>query len=107
MDKSQVVLVENNYGKLTIENDVPDYLSGIFIHWEIYEWTPSAVKFYKKVWNETIAKKLLTKFNNIYAIPPSPKEEKLISMFDMKDTGLLVRGNKLYVYIPKTHQNCV
>lgn len=91
-------LIETEDGCLWIENEVNHLLSGIFIHWDIYTWSPSKVKYYKQLWNECIVGKLMNKFGKVYAIPPSEHEEKLIKMFGMKYTGLTFQGNKLYTY---------
>lgn len=98
-------LIETEDGCLWIENEVSNFLSGVFIHWDIYRWTPAKVRYYKTLWNECITHRLEEKFGNIYALPPTEKEEKLIKMFGFEDTGLRMRGNKLLKYTSKTHQN--
>ena len=73
-------------------------LDGVFIHWDIYKWCPSRVRSYKKMWLE-ITDYLKDKgIKGIYALPPSPFEEKLIKMFNFKDTGLTYHGFKIMRY---------
>jgi hypothetical protein len=91
-------LIETEDGCLSVENDVPHMLDGVFIHWDIYKWCPSRVRAYKKMWLE-ITDYLKDKgIKGIYALPPSPFEEKLIKMFNFKDTGLTYHGFKIMRY---------
>jgi len=98
-------LIETEDGCLWIENEVEHFIEGVFIHWEIYAWSVSKVKYYRELWHNIICPRLLLSYRDIYAIPPSSKEEKLIKMFGFNDTGLRFRGNKLLMYASKTHQN--
>jgi len=82
-----------------IENEVPDLIDGVFVHWDIFEWSPSKAKEYKASWAE-IAPYLLDKgIKGLYALPPTEFEEKLIRMFGFEDTGLRFRGYKLMRYV--------
>lgn len=96
-------LLETEDGCLWIENYISHLLDGVFIHWDVYKWTPSKVKYYKDLWNNFIVLRLKSKWKNIYALPPSPREEKLIKMFGFIDTGLTMRGNKLLIYMPRNN----
>lgn len=94
-------IIETEDGALFIENGIKEMIDGVFIHWEIYRWTPSKVKYYKDLWNNYIVHKLLIKYASIYAIPPTEKEEKLIKMFGFDDTGIRLQGNMLLKYTEK------
>lgn len=96
-------LIKTEDGTLYIENHISEMLSGVFIHWDINKWSVSKVKYYRDLWHNYITHRLIAKFGNIYAIPPTSKEEKLIKMFGFEDTGLRMRGNKLLKYVSKTH----
>jgi len=87
-------LLETEDGCLTIENNA-DFVDGVFIHWEIYNWSPSKVKMYKEYWVEIVAALHRRNVKGLYAIPPTEFEEKLIKMFGFKYTGLTYRGYKL------------
>ncbi len=92
---AKTILLKTEDGCLYIENEIPEVLSGVFIHWEISNWTPSKVRKYKRMWIY-IVKKLRDKgIQNIYAIAPSEYEEKLIKLFSFRDTGLTFNGYKL------------
>lgn len=100
-------LIETEDGCLWIENEAKHFIDGIFIHWDVYIWKVSKVRYYKELWHTIISPRLLSSYGKIYAIPPGPKEEKLIKMFGFKDTGLRFQGNKLLMYSPKTHENAL
>jgi hypothetical protein len=89
------VLLKTEDGCLYIENGIADYLEGIFIHWDIYNWTPSNVRKYKRMWLDIVVNLHNKGLKDIYALPPSEFEEKLIKMFGFKDTGLLFNGFKI------------
>lgn len=87
-------LLKTEDGCLSVENNA-DFVDGVFIHWEIYEWSPSKVRKYKKMWVEIVAALHRRNVKGLYAIPPTCFEERLIKMFGFKDTGLTYRGHKL------------
>jgi len=93
-----IEIIKTEDGAIYIENEIQHMLSGVFIHWEVYKWSPSKVKYYKDLWHNYIVPRLKAKWGNIYAVPPTGKEEKLIRMFGFEDTGLMFRGNKLLKY---------
>lgn len=95
---TQHKLLQRNDCCLYIENEVPDMIDGLFIHWEIYDWSPSKVKEYKNTWPQIAAELYRQGVRGLYALPPSEFEEKLIKMFGFKDTGLRFRGYKLMRY---------
>lgn len=88
-------LLETEDGCLWIENAISDRLSGVFIHWDIYSWKVSKVKKYKRIWKDIVSILRERGIKNIYAIPPSEFEEKLIKMFGFEYTGLTFHGYKL------------
>lgn len=95
----KMLLVDRDDCRVYIENDVPQMIDGVFLHWDILEWSPSKYKEYKQTW-EQIADYLLEKgIKALYALPPSEFEEKLVKMFGFKDTGLTFRGFKLMRYM--------
>lgn len=83
---------------LYLENKTDGYMEGAFLHWEIYKWSPSKVKFYKTRWKEIIEVIRKNGIANVYAIAPSSFEQKLIEMFGFKYTGLVFHGYKLMRY---------
>lgn len=95
---SKILLLKTEDGCLYIENEIPDMLEGVFIHWDIYNWTPSKVRKYKVMWLNIINVLHSKGIKGIYALPPSEFEEKLIKMFNFKDTGLTFNGYKLMRY---------
>lgn len=100
-------LIETEDGCIWIENEAKHFIEGIFIHWDVYQWSHNKVRYYRELWHNVICPKLLAKYKNIYAIPPTEKEEKLIKMFGFIDTGLRFQGNKLLMYASKTHQDAL
>ena len=80
---------------LYMENEIPGMLEGVFLHWEIFSWSHSKVKKYRKLFAHVINKLNTEGIQNMYAIAPSSFEEKLIKMFGFEDTGLLFNGYKL------------
>ena len=100
-------IIETEDGCLWIENEAKHFIEGIFFHWDIYVWSHTKVRYYRELWHNIICPKLLVFYKEIYAIPPTEKEEKLIKMFGFEDTGLRFQGNKLLIYASKTHQNAL
>lgn len=91
-------ILETEDGALFLENKTNGYISGAFVHWEIYNWSPSKVRYYKRKWKEIVEVIFRNGVPALYAIPPTEFEEKLISMFGFKYTGLMFHGYKLMRY---------
>lgn len=96
---SRIILIKDEDCCIYVENEIPHYIEGAFIHCDIYQWSHSKVRKWKKKW-ANIARVMKDKgINDIYAIPPSEDEEKLIKMFGFKYTGLTFNGYKIMRYV--------
>ena len=89
------LLIRTDDGALYLDNTSDQFMDGAFLHFEVYRWNLSVYKRFLGVWQEV--KKALARqgFKAIYATPPSKKEEKLIKMFGLKETGITVGSYKL------------
>lgn len=93
----KVLLCDEN-ATLYIENEIPHMLDGVFLHLDVNNWSHNLVKKYRRILTMVVAELNSNGINNIYCLPPSPFEEKLVRMFGFKGTGITFSGYKLMKY---------
>jgi len=88
------LIVKNEYGALYADNS-NNYVDGMVMHLEVFKWNKSAYKNFLIEIKKVQAQLALHGIKRIFGTPPSPKEEKLLTMLGLKHTGLTIGGLKL------------
>lgn len=74
-----------------------DITSGVFIHTNVKQWSLSKYKKFLVVWGCIMTRMRSEGWKHLFAVPPSPSEEKWEMLFGFKDSGLEVSGYKLMI----------